>query len=98
MKDFSPHRFWRLGRRRSEEFGAVVEERDFTQALLLAPDAQRPIVEAIWQLVEARRRLNYEYRYHQLGRIWLLFHGPAAWVLLILMLEHVWKSWRYGGF
>jgi hypothetical protein len=93
-----PFRFWRLGRPRAEEPDAEVEERDFTQALLLAPDAQRPIVEALWQFVQARRRLDREYRFHQLGRIWLLFHGPAAWVLLVLMLEHVWKSWRYGGF
>ncbi len=90
--------FWRLRRRRAAELKSEVEDRYFTQALLLAPDAPRAIVEALWDLVQARRRLNYEYRFHQLGRIWLLFHGPAAWVLLILMLEHVWQSWRYGGF
>ncbi|CAN5139202.1 hypothetical protein BH10PLA2_BH10PLA2_19920 [soil metagenome] len=94
----SPFRFWSLGRRQNEKSFAAVEERDFTHALLLAPDAQRTIVESIWKLAERRRRLNFEYRFHQLGRIWLLFHGPAAWAMLVLMLEHVWESWRYGGF
>ena len=94
----SPFQFWKSGYRRSKEFGSDVEERDYRHAVLLAADTQRPIVEKLWELVENRRRLDYEYRFHQLGRIWLLFHGPAAWVLLILMLEHVWKSWRYGGF
>jgi hypothetical protein len=94
----SSFRFWSLGRRRHAKSVAVVEERDFTHALLLAPDAQRTIVESIWKLAERRRRLNFEYRFHQLGRIWLLFHGPSAWAMLVLMLEHVWESWRYGGF
>jgi hypothetical protein len=93
-----PYFFWRLRRRSLEEVAPEVEERDYNHALLLASDAQRPVVESLWELAEARRRLNYEYRFHQLGRLWLLFHGPAAWVLLVLMLEHVWKSWRYGGF
>src|SRR5262249_40152987 len=92
-----PFTFWRPQRQSPREF-AEVEERDYDHAILLATDAQRPIVEALWELAETRRRLNYEYRFHQLGRLWLLFHGPAAWALLVLMIEHVWQSWRYGGF
>jgi hypothetical protein len=94
----SPFELWsfRLGRKDRPAAGAG--ENDVTQALLLAPDAQRTIIEAIWNLAERRRRLNYEYRFHQLGRLWLLVHGPAAWAMLVLMVEHVWQSWRYGGF
>jgi hypothetical protein len=42
--------------------------------------------------------MNLEYRLHQIGRSWLLVHGPAAWALLVLMAEHVVMSVWYGGF
>ena len=37
-----PFHFWRLGRRRGAELDAEVEDRDFTQALLLAPTRSEP--------------------------------------------------------
>src|SRR5581483_2428284 len=94
----SPFHFWKRKNLGAIDAPVALEERDFTQALLLALDAQRPIVAAIWELAQRRQHLDNEYRFHQLGRIWLLFHGPAAWALFVLMLEHVWKSWRFGGF
>ena len=51
-----------------------------------------------WALVETRRFMDLEYRLHQLGRLWLYVHGPAAWALFVLMIEHVVMSWWYGGF
>jgi hypothetical protein len=93
-----PFRIWNSHRRAYGPESSKFEERAYTHALLLAPDGQRGIVEEIWKLVEARKRLDYEYRLHQWGRLWLLFHGPASWALLVLIIEHVWLSVRYGGF
>ncbi|MCI0681450.1 MAG: hypothetical protein L0Y71_05035 [Gemmataceae bacterium] len=59
---------------------------------------QQPILDDLWGLVELRRSMDLEYRLHQLGRLWLLVHGPAAWALLVLMIEHVALSMWYGGF
>lgn len=63
-----------------------------------ADDKQRDVLDELWRLVEARRQMDLEYRLHQLGRLWLYVHGPAAWALLIVMVEHVVMSWWYGGF
>jgi hypothetical protein len=58
----------------------------------------RRLAEGIWKLVQKRRLLDLEYRLHVLGRLWLLFHGPLAVALLILMIEHISMSMRFGGF
>jgi hypothetical protein len=76
----------------------TVEERYDNARLLAADQRQGEIVEHAWKAVEARAELETEYRLHQLGRLWLLFHGPAAWALLVLTAEHVWLSVWYGGF
>lgn len=59
---------------------------------------QQPILDDLWKLVQLRRSVDLEYRLHQLGRLWLLVHGPAAWALLVLMIEHAVMSMWYGGF
>jgi hypothetical protein len=74
------------------------DESQYAQALLLATDGQAKIVQNIWNLVATRRQLNREYALHQLGRLWLFVHGPLAWALLVLMIEHVIVSLWYGGF
>jgi hypothetical protein len=59
---------------------------------------QQPILDDLWGMVQLRRSMDLEYRLHQLGRLWLLIHGPAAWALLVLMIEHAMLSMWYGGF
>jgi hypothetical protein len=68
------------------------------QAKLMAEGHQREAVNMFWGLAETRRQLNREYRFHHLGRLWLLAHGPAAWALLVLVIEHLAVSLWYGGF
>jgi hypothetical protein len=74
-------------------------EGHYKRALELAgTDADRQLVEDIWRLVEKRRLLDLEYRLHSLGRLWLLVHGPCALAMLVLIIEHVAMSMRFGGF
>ncbi len=68
------------------------------RTLAYADDKQKMLINDLWGLVQARRMLDLEYRLHQLGRVWLLVHGPAAWALLVLMIEHAVSSMWYGGF
>jgi hypothetical protein len=70
----------------------------YDQARVLATDAQRTVVQGIWEKVERRRGLDREHWLHTLGRLWLLFHGPAAYALLVLVVEHLLVSWWYAGF
>jgi hypothetical protein len=96
-----PFRLWSRRGRRATTLASYRDEpgeNAYLHAHLLAANGQRAIVEAVWQLVQARQRLDWEYRLHQMGRLWLLVHGPAAWVLLVLIIEHVVVSVRYGGF
>ncbi len=83
-----------LGRHAADK---ALEERHFLQTRLLVDAAWQECVDYSWSLVEKRRQLDTEYRLHRLGRLWLLFHGPAAWALLVLILDHVFLSLRYGG-
>jgi hypothetical protein len=48
--------------------------------------------------MEERQRLEVEHRLHCLGRLWLLFHGPAALLLLGAIVLHIWHSIEMGGF
>jgi hypothetical protein len=64
----------------------------------VASPARGERVQELARLVKARRELEVEYWLHRLGRLWLLFHGPAALLLLALVAEHVWMSMKYGGF
>ncbi|MCS7046525.1 MAG: hypothetical protein NZO58_09235 [Gemmataceae bacterium] len=70
----------------------------YERTLSYADAKQQAVLQELWRLVQTRRSLNLEYRWHQLGRLWLLVHGPAAWALLLLMIEHVVSSIWYGGF
>ncbi len=51
----------------------------------------------ILRLVEQRRLLDMEYRFHSLSQCWLILHAPAAWALLILILAHALSTWYYVG-
>ena len=59
---------------------------------------QSAALEKLWQLLQERRQLDLEYRLHQVGRLWLLVHGPAAWLLAVLLLLHIAVSVFYGGY
>lgn len=67
------------------------------RAKSFADTKQQAALDGLWELVVARRQMNLEYRLHQLGRLWLYIHGPAAWALLVVMIEHVVMSWWFGG-
>jgi hypothetical protein len=86
---------WSLFRRWQSE----VSEELLLRSLEDARDREDAVrLRKLWELVKQRQQLDLEYRFHYLGRLWLLFHGPAAWALLVLIVEHVWVSIRYGGF
>jgi hypothetical protein len=91
-----PYTFWRWLLR--VQASDSLTENWYQRALMFADAGQGASLKAIWELVRARRAMNLEYRLHQLGRLWLLVHGPAAWLLLVLMLEHAVMSLWYGGF
>jgi len=76
---------------------ALTENR-YVDTTGFAEPTQREALAKLWRLVEERRQLDLEYRLHLAGRLWLLFHGPAAWALLVLMIEHIVMSIWYGGF
>jgi hypothetical protein len=88
-------RDWLLGRQTGDE---ALSENWYQRAASFADEKQRGILQTLWELVQRRRRLDLEYRLHQVGRLWLVIHGPAAWALLVLLTEHVVMSWWYGGF
>jgi hypothetical protein len=93
-RPFTLWRWVRAGRESNRLY-----ENHYRRALAVAADPKdRALVEEIWRLVETRRRLDFEYRLHALGRLWLLFHGPAALAMLVLLVEHVAMSMRFGGF
>jgi hypothetical protein len=76
----------------------ILSRNGFERAHSFGNAQQQEIVARIWACVEQRRAMDLEYRLHQLGRSWLLIHGPAAWALLVLMVEHAVMSVWYGGF
>ena len=78
--------------------GEELSRNFYERARDFASGPQVEAVDELWQLVEARREMDLEYRLHQLGRLWLFVHGPAAWALLVLMIEHAVMSVWYGGF
>jgi hypothetical protein len=93
-RPFTLHRWRRTGKDSRQLY-----DTRYRRALdVAASAADRQLVEGIWRLVEKRRLLDLEYRLHTLGGLWLLVHGPAAVVLLVLLLEHVGMSMRFGGF
>ncbi len=77
---------------------SLLSDNGLQRAKSFADDKQKAILDELWDLVETRRFMDLEYRLHQLGRLWLYVHGPAAWALLVLMIEHIIMSWWYGGF
>jgi hypothetical protein len=83
------------GPRRGDD---MLSDNGFERAHHFGDDKQRDILRQVWDFVKMRREMNLEYRLHQIGRSWLLVHGPAAWALLVLMVEHVVMSLWYGGF
>jgi hypothetical protein len=78
--------------------GGYLSENTLAQVLGAAGAGQGAALEKLWNLVKDRRQLNLEYRLHQIGRLWLLVHGPAAWVLAVLVVIHIAVSVYYGGF
>ena len=90
-----PFSFWRwlVGRPRRDGLSRSSHD----HALAYAGPGKGEGLRQLWSLVEERRELDLEYRLHHLGRLWLLFHGPAAWALLVLMVEHIVSSVLYGG-
>jgi hypothetical protein len=90
-----PLTFWRWlgGRRRQEALSKSFHD----NAREFAESGKGDSLNQLWGLVQERRELDLEYRLHQLGRLWLLFHGPAAWALFALMIEHIVSSALYGG-
>jgi len=84
--------------RAQAEARSLLSENGWQRAKSFADAKQQPVLDELWNLVVARRHMDLEYRLHQLGRLWLYIHGPAAWALLIVMIEHVIMSWWYGGF
>lgn len=66
------------------------------RASLTGPQSET--VQQLWQVYRERNQLNLEYRLHQLGRLWLLVHGPVSWALLVLIVVHICMSVWYGGF
>lgn len=76
----------------------LLSENGWQRAKSFADAKQQFVLDDLWKLVVVRRHMDLEYRLHQLGRLWLYVHGPAAWALLLVMLEHVIMSWWYGGF
>lgn len=89
-----PFALWR-GWLRDHE---TLSENWYQRTRTFADAEQGEILHKLWTLIRARRSMNLEYRLHQVGRLWLLVHGPAAWVLLLLMIEHAVMSMWYGGF
>jgi len=77
---------------------AMLSDNGYERAHHFGNEAQRGILQSVWEFVKMRREMDLEYRLHQLGRCWLLVHGAAAWALLIVMIEHVVMSLWYGGF
>ena len=56
------------------------------------------MIKQLWDWVERRRRMDLEFWLHGLARSWIWIHGPAAWPLLMLVLNHVVINLYYGGF
>jgi hypothetical protein len=64
---------------------------------LAAPAHQGP-VDQLWQWLQRRREMGREYRLHRLARLWVTFHTVMAWLLLVLVADHIVASFRYGGY
>jgi hypothetical protein len=84
--------------RPQQEARSLLSDNGRQRAITFADEKQKAVINELWQLVETRRFMDLEYRLHQLGRLWLYVHGPAAWALFVLMIEHVVMSMGYGGF
>jgi hypothetical protein len=98
LRDCLAPRYSVLGWLRPRPGRADLSRNRFERARSFGDAKQQEIVTRIWDYIQIRRAMDMEYRLHQLGRSWLLIHGPAAWALLVLMLEHVAMSLWYGGF
>jgi hypothetical protein len=72
-------------------------EGEYQNVRAFLPPQEAEHLDALWGLARERAALDFEYRIHQLGRLWLLFHGPASVLLLALMAQHIWTSVWYGG-
>jgi hypothetical protein len=71
---------------------------NYDRLVELATPKKADILKQLRDLIEERRQLEIEYWCHRLGRVWLLFHGPAAAALFIILIEHIAMSMWYGGF
>jgi hypothetical protein len=77
---------------------AAAASRDiFLRIKAMADPDQGEILQDIWDAVELRRQMDVEFCLHGLGRLWLLVHGPTAYLLALFTALHIWGSIRYGG-
>jgi hypothetical protein len=70
----------------------------FLRLKSMAGPVQGDILLALWDSIQQRQQMEIEFWSHWLGRLWMLVHGPAAWLLLLFTILHIWGSIRYGGF
>ena len=71
---------------------------DFAAVRKVLGAEQAEILLRFEYMAAERACLDREDLYHVLGRSWLLVHGPAAVTLLLLLIDHVANSARFGGY
>jgi hypothetical protein len=76
---------------------AAASRNFFLRVKAMAEPGQSQILQDVWDAAEIRRQMDLELWLHGLGRVWLLVHGPAAYVLALFTALHILGSIRYGG-
>jgi hypothetical protein len=74
-----------------------VSRNHYLRVRTLVSEDQLATVDQLWQWVQKRRRMDLEFWFHRLARIWLVVHIPVAWALVALVIFHVASSIYYGG-
>jgi hypothetical protein len=64
----------------------------------LVPPRQGRVVDQLLRWVERRRQLNVEAWLDRLATVWLSVHAVSAAALLVLVVDHILGSIRFGGF
>jgi hypothetical protein len=77
--------------------GDVASRNLFLRVKAMAEPDQSQILQEVWDAAEIRRQMDVEFWLHWLGRLWLLIHGPAAYLLAFFTALHIWGSIFYGG-
>ncbi len=60
-------------------------------------DGERPVLELLRELVDAKRNLDYQQSSQRLLRLWLFIHIPFTYSLLILAFAHGALALAYGA-